>query len=102
MTDLHSIDERSSILEQAICETTGGSSTIKCHTSCYGHLEMLKRGLQLIATPAGVALPASHTYHGITRHQHTRLVDTLLIDQYLSGHNPAAGIFLAVKDGALN
>src|SRR5207248_11174897 len=102
MTDFHSIDKCSAILEQAICETTGGSATIKCHTSCYSHLEMLKRSLQLIATPAGVAQPASHTYHGITRHQHTRLVDALLIDQYLSGHNPAPRIFLAVKDAALD
>jgi len=63
---------------------------------------MLKRCLQLIASPAGVAMPASHAYHGITRHLHTGLIDALLIDQYLSGHNPAPRFFLAVKDAALN
>jgi len=102
MTDLHSIDERRAMLEQAICETTRGSATVKSCTSCYWHLEMLKRSLQLIASPAGVAMPASHAYHGVARHLHTGLIDALLIDQYLSGHNPAAGIFLTVKDGALN
>jgi len=102
MTDLHSVDKRRAMLEQAIRETTGGSATVKRCTSCYWHLEMFNRGLQLITTPTGVAMHASHTYYGITRHLHTGLIDALLIDQYLSGHNPAPRFFLAVKDAALN
>src|SRR5439155_11512573 len=102
MTDLHSVDERRAMLEQAVCETTRGSATVKRCTSCYWHLGMLNCGLQLITTPTGVAMPASHAIHGITGHPHTGLVDALLIDQYLSGHNPAARFFLAVKDAALN
>src|SRR6266516_7996848 len=102
MTDLHSVDERRAMLEQAVCETTRRSATVKRCTSCYWHLEMLNRGLQLITTPTGVAMPASQAYHGITRHLHTGLIGALLIDQYLSGYNLEARFFLAVKDAALN
>src|SRR6266513_2527318 len=102
MTDLHSVDERRAMFEQAICETTCGSATVKRCTSCYWHLEMINRSLQLIASPAGVAMPASHAYHGVARHLRTGLIDALLIDQYLTGHNPAPRLFRVVKDAALN
>jgi hypothetical protein len=78
------INTGSSILEQAVCESTGGGAEIRARSSGGRDLELIKRCLQFGARPARKRQLAKNANIGLGIDLLARFVDLLLTNQYLA------------------
>ena len=89
--DVYRVHADRTLLEQAVGESSRGSSHVETHLPLHVDREVLQGVGQLVASSAHEALTADQLDEGGRRHQRTHLVNTLPVDKHLAGHDPAGG-----------